>query len=72
MIVNMGKSYYIVTFTNGRTVFVSGFNKEEAEILAKALMIKNGLSYKIESVKTTSNLSDMTDTDFVVREMMIF
>lgn len=28
-------------------------------------MIKNGLSYDIKSVKTTSNLSDMADTDFV-------
>lgn len=28
-------------------------------------MIKSGLSYEIESVKITSNLSDMADTDFV-------
>lgn len=52
----MKKNHYIVTFNNGRTVFASGFNKEEAEILAKAVMINNGLSY---------NLSDMADTDFV-------
>lgn len=29
------------------------------------IMIKSGLSYDIKSVKTTSNLSDMADTDFV-------
>jgi hypothetical protein len=61
----MKQNHYILTFTNGKTVFASGFNAEEAEILAKAVMIKSGLSYEIESVKTTSNLSDMADTDFV-------
>lgn len=61
----MKQNHYILTFTNGKTVFASGFNTEEAEILAKAVMIKSGLSYEIESVKTTSNLSDMANTDFV-------
>lgn len=61
----MKQKHYIVTFGNGKTVFASGFNEEEAEILAKAVMIKSGLSYEIESVKTTSNISDMADTDFV-------
>lgn len=61
----MKQKHYIVTFGNGKTVFASGFNAEEAEILAKAVMIKSGLSYDIKSVKTTSNLSDMADTDFV-------
>lgn len=61
----MKQNHYILTFTNGKTVFASGFNTEEAEILAKAVMIKSGLSYDIKSVKTTSNLSDMADTDFV-------
>lgn len=61
----MKKNHYIVTFNNGKTVFASGFNKEEAEILAKAVMINNGLSYEIKCIKTTNNLSDMVDTDFV-------
>ena len=61
----MKQNHYIVTFGNGRTVFASGFNAEEAEILAQAVMIKSGLSYEIEDVKRTSNLSDMADTDFV-------
>lgn len=61
----MKQNHYIVTFNNGKTVFASGFNTEEVEILAKAVIIKNGLSYDIKSVKTTSNLSDMADTDFV-------
>jgi len=61
----MKQNHYIVTFNNEKTVFVSGFNTEEAEILAKAVMIKNGLSYDIKSVKRTSNLSDMADTNFI-------
>lgn len=61
----MKQNHYIVTFNNGRTVFASGFNKEEAEILAKAVMINNGLSYEIKCIKITNNLSDMADTDFV-------
>lgn len=61
----MKQNHYIVTFNNGRTVFTSGFNKEEAEILAKAVMINNGLSYEIKCIKITNNLSDMADTDFV-------
>lgn len=61
----MKRNHYIVTFNNGKTVFASGFNTEEAEILTKAVMINNGLSYKVESIRLTSNLSDMADTDFV-------
>lgn len=61
----MKQNHYILTFTNGKTVFASGFNAEEAEILAKAVMIKNGLSYKVKKIKVTSDLSDMADTDFV-------
>lgn len=61
----MKQNHYIVTFNNGKTVFASGFNTEEAEILAKSAMIKNGLTYKIESIKVTNNLSDMVDTDFI-------
>ena len=61
----MNQNHYIVTFNHGRTVFASGFNMEEAEILAKAVMIKNGLSYEIKDIKITSNLADMADTDFV-------
>ena len=67
----MKQNHYILTFTNGKTVFASGFNTEEVEILAKAVMIKSGLSYDIKSVKTTSNLSDMADTDFVAQETEI-
>lgn len=61
----MKQNHYIVTFNNGKTVFASGFNTEEAEILAKSAMIKNGLTYKIESIKVTNNLSNMVDTDFI-------
>lgn len=61
----MKQNHYIVTFNNRKTVFASGFNTEEAEILAKAVMIKNGLSYEVKSIKITSNLSDMADTNFI-------
>ena len=61
----MKQNYYIVTFTNGKTVFVFGFNTEEAEILAKAVMINNGLSYEVENIKVTNDLFNIEDTDFV-------
>ena len=61
----MKHNYYIVTFENGRTVFTSCFNEEEAEILAKAIMIKNGLTREVKSIKKSANISDMEDTDFV-------
>ena len=61
----MKHNYYIVTFENGRTVFTSCFNEEEAEILAKAVMIKNGLTREVKSIKKSTNISDMEDADFV-------
>lgn len=61
----MKNNYYIVTFENGRTVFASCTNEEEAEILAKAVMIKNGLTREVKSVTKTTNISDMTDTNFI-------
>ena len=53
-IINMKQNHYIVTFNNGKTVFASGFNTEDAEILAKSAMIKNGLTYKIEEYRAHS------------------
>ena len=61
----MKNNHYVVTFENGRTVFASCFNEEEAEILAKAVMIKNGLTREIKSIRKTTNISDMADMDFV-------
>ena len=61
----MKHNYYIVTFENEKTVFASCFNEEEAEILSKAVMIKNGFTRKIQSIIKTTNISDMTDTDFI-------
>lgn len=58
-------NHYIVTFENGRTVFASCFNEEEAEILTKAVMIKNGLTREIKSIVKTNDLSKMETTDFV-------
>lgn len=61
----MKHNYYIVTFENGKTVFTSCFNEQEAEILAKAIMIKNGLTREIKSIIKTINITDMTNTDFI-------
>lgn len=52
-------------FENGKTVFASCFNEEEAEILAKAIMIQNGLTREVKLIKKTTNISDMADTDFI-------
>ena len=51
----MRHRYYIVTFKNGKTVFARCFNQEEAEILSKAVMIKEGLSREIESISEMSH-----------------
>lgn len=58
-------NHYIVTFKNGKTVFAHCFDEEEAEILAKAVMIKNGLTREITSIRKTNNLSMMSIADFV-------
>lgn len=61
----MKRNYYIVTFKDGNTVFVSCFNEEEAKILAQAVMIRKGLTMEVKSFVKTSNISDMTDVDFI-------
>lgn len=61
----MKRNYYIVTFKDENTVFVSCFNEEEAKILAQAIMIRKGLTMEVKSIVKTSNISDMTDVDFI-------
>ena len=61
----MNHNYYVVTFKNGKKVFAHAMNKEEAEILAKARMIKQGLTKEIESTVKTSNLNLMSTADFI-------
>lgn len=63
--VELKRNYYIVTFKDGNTVFVSCFNEEEAKILAQAIMIRKGLTMEVKSIVKTSNISDMTDVDFI-------
>ena len=63
----MKHNYYVVTFENGKTVFTSCFNEEEAEILAKAIMIQNGLTREVKLIKKTTNISDMADADFMAQ-----
>jgi hypothetical protein len=61
----MKYKHYIVTFTTDKTVFTTCMNQEEAEILAMAIMIKNGLIRDIKSIVETNNISDMADTDYI-------
>ncbi len=61
----MKRNYYVVTFKDGKTVFVSCFNEKEAKILAQAVMIRKGLTMEVKTVTKTSNISDMTDVDFI-------
>lgn len=63
--INMRKKHFIVTMKNGKTVFTSCDNEEEASILAQSVMIKHGYTREVQSVVETSNISDMTDTDFI-------
>lgn len=63
--VELKRNYYIVTFKDGKTIFVLCFNEEEAKILAQAVMIRKGLTTEVKSVVKTSNISDMTDVDFI-------
>lgn len=63
--VELKRNYYIVTFKDGNTVFVSCFNEEEAKILAQAIMIRKGLTMEVKFIVKTSNISDMTDVDFI-------
>lgn len=63
--VKLKRNYYIVAFKDGKTVFVSCFNEEEAKILAQAVMIRKGLTMEVKSIVKTSNISDITDVDFI-------
>jgi len=63
--IELKRNYYIVAFKDGKTVFVSCFNEEEAKILAQAVMIRKGLTMEVKSIVKTLNISDMTDVDFI-------
>lgn len=56
--------YYIVGFTNGKTVFVSSTGEGTATILAQATMIKQGWSYDVKSI-TETDISTIDETDLV-------
>ena len=61
----MRDKYFIVTFTNGKTVFVRCHNSLEAEILAKAEMIKNGFTFYVWNVRETKDGSERKTVDMV-------
>lgn len=63
--IKLKNNYYVVTFENGKTVFVSALNKEDVIILAQAVMIKNGMRKIVKNIEQTTNISDMVDTDFI-------
>lgn len=65
----MRENHYIVTFTNGKSVYVSAGSEEDAEILAKAIMIKKGFAHDaalIRKVKWES--ADYLDAEEMVEE----
>jgi glycerophosphoryl diester phosphodiesterase len=61
----MKNKHYVVTFSNRRKVFVSCFNKEEAEILSKAIMIKIGFTREITSITEAHDSFQITACDFI-------
>lgn len=61
----MKYEHYIVTFTNGKTVFATCIGAEEAEILAKATMIKHGYTREVKSIRKVSAI-DIANADFVL------
>ena len=62
----MKHNYYIVTFTNGKTVFATCSNPEDAEILGMAAMIRNGFSKTVKSVRKADGIAEMRTTNFVM------
>lgn len=60
----MKPNYYIITFKNNKTVFVTAFNETEAIILSQACMIKNGMTYEVKEVRETRYIEDSKLTDF--------
>lgn len=50
----MKENHYVVTFKNGKKVFATAFNEEDAKILAMAEMIARGMSREIETTTKVS------------------
>lgn len=61
----MRYNYYIVKFKNGFTVFATCGSKKEAEILAQAIMIKQGYDYEIKDITETDDHMDKWNTNFI-------
>lgn len=61
----MKNNKYIVTFTNGKTVFCSCINENDAKILAQAVMIKHGFTKTVATVRMVFGNSEMKIADYV-------
>ena len=61
----MKHNWYVVTFTNEKTVLVSAFNEEEASILAKATMINQGYTYEIRTIENVEFRYHIPETDYL-------
>ena len=61
----MKQKNYIVKFVNGKTVFARAMTEEEATILAQAIMIKNGFTYRVMDIKQVYDSRKKEDTDFI-------
>jgi predicted outer membrane lipoprotein len=61
----MKHNNYIVLFANGKVVYTSAFNKEEAKILAQAFMIKNAMDYEVMSINETTKMNFEIKIDYM-------
>lgn len=60
----MKKGRFLVIFKNNKKVFASAFSKEDAEILASSVMIKNGFTREIKEIVEGVDWAYMAVADF--------
>lgn len=61
----MKNKWFVITFKNKKTVLVAAFNKEEATILAQAVMIKQGYTYDVEEIEDVEFRYHIPETDYL-------
>lgn len=69
----MRQNHYIITFANGKNVYVSAGNEEDAEILAKAIMIKKGLTNDVALIRKVNwnDYQAFESADYLDSEEMV-